>query len=227
MQEFDFASVQQRQSLEALIAMSESDFVQVVDCAQKTLLSDLKNVPTTISSALPAPIQAVAAQIIGTAINIQMASTYIDVSIDELVKSNFVDSTPIAPETQNKIDIALHRMNAILKTKCLALAIKSHEILVAHKNVYSNARVFTDMRAIFADPTEQGATPPAAGAVLVQMLRIRYVKNGETDDIYFALDTKDVKNLIVVLQRAIAKADTLRSVMSKISMPCVEVAEER
>ncbi len=103
----------------------------------------------------------------------------------------------------------------------LGIISKAQDLLSHQKNIFQDARVFTDIRPVFGeDPNE-----PLIGGLIVHQLQINYLQDGETKEFFIALDIDDLSKLRNVLNRAEAKAESL-SLFLKSSSILVEESEE-
>lgn len=103
----------------------------------------------------------------------------------------------------------------LLSVKPIDIGLKANELLLDHEHTIHSARVLTDIRPVFeADPEDQ---PKAA--VIVHMLKISYHdESDEVKEFYVALDTGDIARLISTLERADAKAESLRASLDNTDM---------
>lgn len=110
------------------------------------------------------------------------------------------------------------RLENFLVLKNLGVISKAHDILGEHQHTFSDARIITDIRSVFDDPKEN----PAAAAI-VHVLKIHYVEGVEHKDFYVALDTRDIRKLRNILDRADQKAKSLKSMLEKSNWPYLDV----
>jgi hypothetical protein len=97
----------------------------------------------------------------------------------------------------------------------LGITAKATEILMASERVYYDAKVITDMRAVFGE--DVSAQP--SGAVIPHLLAIHHHVGGQHRETFFALDDNDIEQLIEVLERARSKAETLRASLENAGIP--------
>lgn len=109
------------------------------------------------------------------------------------------------------------RLTRLLEVNNLILASKAISIMFEHDSVFFKARVVTDLRPVFGTNTE---TPQAA--IIVHNLRIHYHRGDEHKDFFIAMDAQDLDQLMKTLQRAKAKTETLKGVLSAASIPYIE-----
>lgn len=107
------------------------------------------------------------------------------------------------------------RLVQLLGVDNIDIGLKANDLLTDHEHTIHSARVLTDIRPVFGDDPEDG---PRA-AVIVHMLRISYHdESNEVKEFYVALDTGDVEKLVDTLERADAKAKSLRETLKDTSM---------
>jgi hypothetical protein len=121
--------------------------------------------------------------------------------------------------SEEVLDRLKERLSQLLSLDRPRLIAKANDVLTEHERVYSKARIFSDIRPVFGESPEQ--SPEAA--VIVHMLQIAYRQDGDRHEFIVALDTLDVQKLIDALERAKAKAESLKSVVSSTDMAYVEV----
>jgi hypothetical protein len=102
----------------------------------------------------------------------------------------------------------------------LGVSAKATQLLISHKNPLLTARIFTDVRPVFTG--DENPTPRAA--VVVHTLQLVTGTDGRELSHYIALDSEDLKTLKRVVDRAIRKEASLKTIMS--SLPLVEIREE-
>lgn len=98
-------------------------------------------------------------------------------------------------------------------------AAKAGPVMTEHEKIFQDARILTDLRLIFhPDLSER----PNAG-VIVHMLRLttRDVLGGQQAQ-YFALDANDIRFLKQLLDRAMKKEETLRTLMNSATVSIID-----
>jgi len=114
-------------------------------------------------------------------------------------------------------DIFRDRLVELLNIEPLTYPAKARGVMADHDNLFSQARVLTDIRTVFGP--DISSLPK--GAVILHMLKITYAHRGMEDDFYVAMDSEDVGVLITALQRALAKGATLKGVLQKAELNCL------
>jgi hypothetical protein len=99
----------------------------------------------------------------------------------------------------------------------LGVSAKATQLLLRHKNPLLTARIFTDIRPVFTG--DENLTPRAA--VLVHTLELVTSTDGRELSHYIALDSTDLKTLKRIVDRAIHKEASLKTIMA--SLPLVEI----
>jgi hypothetical protein len=116
-------------------------------------------------------------------------------------------------EKQKKAFVKL--LQDLMSLPAVITSAKASDILTDHEHVFSDARVFTDIRSIFPeDPQDE-----PSGAVIVEMLKIQHFTNGEQQSFYVALDLSDLLDLKQVIERALQKTE---SVMARLDAANLE-----
>ena len=111
------------------------------------------------------------------------------------------------------------RATDILSVDALDLVARAHNVLLEHSQVYTTARIVTDIRPVFG---EDVLVKPLSN-VIVHMLSIVYRSAGRRENFVVALDEKDLDQLIDVLERAKTKERTLKELMKNNNIPSIEV----
>lgn len=96
----------------------------------------------------------------------------------------------------------------------LGVTSKAIEVALEFGRIYYDARVLTDIRAVFnPDPNNH----PSA-AIIVHNLRISYLEDDNRKTMRFTLDSQDIKELQSELERAIQKQSTLQKVLDEADL---------
>lgn len=96
-------------------------------------------------------------------------------------------------------------MSQLLSIDTIAVTTKVSQIKIDYPNTFHDAKILSDVRPIFGKPDEQ----PVGGAI-THTLKIEYHHEGDHKEFYVALDSEDLQRMKAVLQRADAKATSLR-----------------
>jgi hypothetical protein len=94
--------------------------------------------------------------------------------------------------------------------RTLGTTAKAGPVLTQHERIFVGARIMTDLRPIYH--LDVGEKPDAA--IIVHMLKIsQRDASGKHLDLYFALDSNDIAAMREVLERALKKEETLKSIV--------------
>jgi hypothetical protein len=111
------------------------------------------------------------------------------------------------------------RLGALLDGSLgLATTAKATDLLFEHANVICSARILSDLRPIFGSDVAQDPT----ALLVIHQLRVQYHKNGQIEEMFFAMDAKDLADLQAALERAEKKAATLKSIAKRAGVPVLE-----
>jgi hypothetical protein len=117
-----------------------------------------------------------------------------------------VDALKLKPERR---DIFKQRITRLLApSSSLAITARAVDVLTEHERIFTSARIITDIRSVFSDPSEK----PSA-AFIVHMLNIHYRQGREKKEFFVALDSDDIAKLKEVLDRAEKKAKSLATLL--------------
>ncbi|SRR6266545_2288159 len=116
------------------------------------------------------------------------------------------------------IDRLAQRLPLLLGLSPLTISSKAIGILTDNQRIFREARVLSDIRAVFSDNVE--AMP--AAAVIVHELKLEYYESGDRKEWFIALDSRDLQKLINVLERAKQKDSSLRLVLSAANLPFLD-----
>ena len=138
--------------------------------------------------------------------------------IDSLVEAvcHAAESTG-KPELQPRDSFKVH-LSRLLQLNVLWVSARALGIMREHKHVYCEARVLTDFRPVFGQDES-----PATG-VIIHTLKIKYHHDSTgLAEFFVALSGDDVRDLQRLLARAIRKESSLRSLIQKTGLSCMDV----
>lgn len=115
-------------------------------------------------------------------------------------------------------DEVQQRLTQLLSFDSLVVSAKAEGFMYEYENVFSTARVHTDIRPIFGLDAQE---PPKAG-VITHTLNIHYFHGGEHKEINIALDEIDIGSIIEALDRADNKGESLKSVLEMARLTYIE-----
>lgn len=216
------------EGLHKIASLSDKDFDDI--------LAELRNIrprmrrSTTITSediSVPEAIpQDVAYRIIDTLTALYSSQFRVQVETNVFIKDivGSLQSEEINPDVSwigenGSSDRLTQRLSLLLDIPSVKLIVKARDVLVAHANTYASARVISDIRAVFGENADE----PPLGAVIVHMLNLDYHSAGRRNGFVVALDTKDIDDLIDILERAKQKTESLKELMNQCGAAYIEV----
>lgn len=129
-----------------------------------------------------------------------------------LEREEFSDFVP-------QIDRFKQRFHDLLTSEGIFRTIaKTFELRIENERILAGARVVTDVRPIFKDDVAKGM----AAAMVAHTLRITYRDATGQKEFYTALDELGLNILLEQILRAQEKAEAIRSMLEKASIPQIE-----
>ena len=101
------------------------------------------------------------------------------------------------------------RIRALVSHGPMHVLYKSVKLALQHERLFLDCGITTDVRPIFGDEITDGL----AAAVLTHSLRIDFLRAGTRDFLHVALDQEDLMNMKETVERALAKASSLRDTL--------------
>lgn len=204
----------------------EEGFVKLRDLSDESaqeLSTALQQVPDTyneasLSSAVATKVDTIAATDVEKMVP-ALLSLYVHRDRYELAISDVVQSIAQAMEESSSERIKLlsedraafeSRLANLLNVEQLNVTARAGLLSLENEHSLQEARVLTDVRPIFG-PENPEAAPK--GAVIVHTLKISYLGDNDVKNFFVALDTKDVRDLLEQLERADAKAESLKKML--------------
>lgn len=198
------------------------------------LLAALRKTPNTISpsslsSAVAAQVDTIAAsdveEIVPALLSLYSLRAHSEAAISDIVGGvvqamgeGGLEGLGPPPEERTRFE---DRLAELLSVSQLNETARAGRLLLENEHSFQETRVVTDIRPVF--DLENPEAPPK-GALIVHMLKIVYrTDNNTTKDFFVALDTKDVRVLLEQLERANAKAESLKPVLKAAGMDYIDV----
>lgn len=141
-----------------------------------------------------------------------------DVFVNDICEAINESDSALLEETSKLCDGFKRNFVQLLECKTLEIASKAGMLLREHGQTYCRARILSDIRPIFGESVE---TAPMA-ATVVHTLKIAYHQGDELKDFFLAMNTKDVQKLRELLDRADAKAESLKTFTVASNTPFVD-----
>lgn len=110
----------------------------------------------------------------------------------------------------------------LLSSNALQIAGKARSLQFEDEHVFQDARIVTDIRPVFGDSIQESPV----GAILVHKLKLTYLRNKQLEDFFIELDSRDVRILRGLLDRADAKGDRLISALGTAGVQHIRVRED-
>jgi hypothetical protein len=186
------------------------------------LLSALSNLPLSVdldgsSTAIASRIRSAAIvdpeNIVQTIISLSTTRSHQNKPVDE-----FVGDVLEALDEFGEVDKARGNLTRLLSFAPLDIVTKAYHLLHDQERTsLGAAKILTDARPIFG---QEVGTP--AAFLINHVLKLTYLKDGKSADFYIALDASDISELKRLLERAEAKAESLKQTMGNIRIPIVQ-----
>ena len=202
------------------------------DESAQELLAALQEVPATVnpsslSSAVAAKVDTIAAndveEMVPALLSLYTHRDYFQAAISDVVEGiaqalEENESERFRISSDERADFE-SRLADFLNVNRLDETARAGRLLLENEHSLREARVVTDIRPIF-EPENPEAPPK--GALLVHTLKISYLGDNRTKNFFVALDTNDVRELLEQLQRADAKAESLKSVLKAAGVSYID-----
>lgn len=107
----------------------------------------------------------------------------------------------------------------LLGVRSLYVRQNALSLLYENENLFTNARILTDLRPVFHESkSEQAAVENPSGFLLTHTLKIGYQNINGDGEIFIALDSDDLETLLAAIGRAKDKAAILSTIISKTEL---------
>ena len=114
------------------------------------------------------------------------------------------------------------RLKVILDIPVIRISTKSSTLQVAHDRVYNSARVITDVRPVFPEPLGMDFR-----YMVIHHLRVTSMRDNRSEELYVAMDDKDLLALRDAIDRACQKAAVLRSGLGERGLSEIDGGEPK
>jgi len=131
----------------------------------------------------------------------------------EIIDSIKANADPEISETD--VPAITERFKRLLKIETLESISKAVALQRDGERLYCGSRILSDIRPVFG--RDEHSEPKAA--VITHNLRISYHEDGLHRDMYFVLDEEDLAHLQGVIERALAKSETIDRILTSASIP--------
>jgi hypothetical protein len=149
-----------------------------------------------------------------------LASMYAVRSTYEFSLPQFIDEVADALEALPNAELRLasedkdtfkQKLLILLNADVFGIIAKVDDLRTENERIFCHGRVITDVRPIFGSNIEQGPT----AALITHTLKIAFHESGRKGDheFYVSLDAEDLQELKKVIERAEAKANSLKAIL--------------
>jgi hypothetical protein len=138
----------------------------------------------------------------------------------DALKETNNEALELPPERASKLRAHLEELLSLDST--LGVSARAASIMTEHEHVWQSGRILTDLRPIFS---QNPAELPTA-LLVVHNLRIAYKEGAQTREFVVALDSDDLLSLKHLVERALQKESTVRSLAKTTGITCLTVEPE-
>jgi hypothetical protein len=139
----------------------------------------------------------------------------------DVAEAAFSEQSDEFPVNETDKSILQDRLKQLFALKAtLGLTAKALDVLTDAQHLFYTAKILTDARPVF---NEAGTKIEAA--VIIHNLMIHYGDGSDHRNFFVSLDTKDIKELREVLNRADAKDKAMRALLQRSETPYLDVEE--
>ncbi len=110
------------------------------------------------------------------------------------------------------------RFAQLLDLEPLNVLAKSGALLINQQRWMQRVQILTDLRPVFSPEPKDSLR----AAVIVHTLKLSYFEDGEAREFFVAMDANDLRDLSKQIERAISKAESLRSVLDAAKVQFVD-----
>lgn len=136
--------------------------------------------------------------------------------VDDITKSYsdefHLEDTSLEILNKNLINLYSNSQN-------IRITLKANNLLGEYEKLFLDCRVLSDIRIIFNENLDEDKQT----AVVVHQLKLDYVKHGESQQTFFALDNNDLRKLKIAVERALEKDKNIRENMYSNNLQFIEL----
>ena len=148
----------------------------------------------------------------------------LDASSDEIIKA-VEDAAKDAAWSSEEIEAwkgAAGQFQSLLDCDATHAVVKAVDLALDHQRLYQTARILTDIRPVFDDDRDN-----FLGAVVHNILRIKFFEGGGSKDVTFVLSEEDIFKLRDSCERALKKSKLARNLLGEnCNVPSFSLDEE-
>jgi hypothetical protein len=195
---------------------------ETIEHLEKALLGPVKAKPEELADAVASVSPGAQSSDIASAIQALMTMSLVRGRLEQspldfarAVTQSLVSSDQLSKEAGDELS---KRLTSLLELDPLGATAKTIDLRSEHTNLFCNVRILTDLRPVFG---EDPVAPPN-GFILMHTLKLEYHNQGEHQEIYVAVDDDDLQRMRSVLERAVLKGKSLRSMLRKSNIEELE-----
>ena len=128
---------------------------------------------------------------------------------------NIAEAIPVAQPAPFDGQVLSERLNQLLCIAPIRLSAKASELRVDHDRVYNSSRVVSDLRPVFNEPLESGLS----GFMIIHQLKMVSMRLGKSEELFFAMDDRDLTSLKLAIERAEVKSKQMRELLRENKLP--------
>jgi hypothetical protein len=114
------------------------------------------------------------------------------------------------------------RALSLLQAECVSTTSIAVDLQTQHQKNFQSARIFTDVRPVFQDDVDDRPL----GVVISEVLQVQtWTRDGESEAIFIAMDEADLVQLRKVVDRALRKTGTLKSMLNDQDLAYFELED--
>ncbi len=219
---------QDLQALEKLAALSEQEAAFFSEAIAKTepAIGRASFLHETTKS-LPKMDKVVIEGLVRTLLGMQATRIAWEATVEDFVAAlEFAENVLNSRVLAESVELWRGRLLGLLRLQSLFLSAKAATVLSAQEHPFVAAKIYTDIRPIFTDDGHAASQLDASAGVLVHMLHLQLGGENQPQEIYVALDNRDIETLAKVLSRAKAKTAKLTQTIQRSGMRYLEPPQE-
>lgn len=117
---------------------------------------------------------------------------------------------------EGQIEIFQVRLSKLLSINSMEVCAKATALRTEYDKVFGAVRVMTDLRPVFSINTNSDPSP--IGIIITHNLKIEFLESVKQREFFVALDSRDIDDFIEVLNRAKAKEQALKKLLSSCGL---------
>ena len=146
----------------------------------------------------------------------------VGIPINELIEG-IIDALKELAETKEDLpeDVKVQLSRLLMSDKPFALTIKSATLSGEREKLLIDSKILTDIRPVF----RENENFEIGGLLVLHNMKLEYVENSESKEIFLGLDEKDLKKLGENIDRAYQKAKALRKKLEGTNIDFIETGD--